>query len=133
MRRSVIGWLAAVSVLALAPAAWSQTVQYRDRAGKDGKPRTVVGAIKSDTPAGLTIKPTTGPEVQIPAADVIDVTFDLGGKNLPFEQAKAAERKSPAEGIAAYTAVIAQLDPKSPESRQLQYHVAVLRALLAEE
>jgi tetratricopeptide (TPR) repeat protein len=133
MRRIVVGWLAVASVVAAAGTARGESVQYRDRASKDGKPRTVVGTIAADTVTGLTLRPATGAEVKIPAGDVIDVTFELGGKNILYQQAQQAERRSPAEGVTAYTGLLAQLDPKTPAGRHIQFRIAMLRALVAEE
>jgi tetratricopeptide (TPR) repeat protein len=133
MHRMMSDLLAAAAVLTLAPAARAESVQYRDRTSRDGKPKTVVGTITADTVTGLTLRTATGGEVKIPAGDVLDITFDLGGKNLPYQQAQQAERRSAAEGIAQYTALLPQLDARTPAARHLQYRVAMLRAQLAEE
>jgi hypothetical protein len=127
-------WLSLLALTTAVPFAFGDTVVYRDRGSKDGKPKTVGGTITSDTVAGLTVKPVTGAEVVIPAGDVIELTFDLSGAlNLPYNTALKEEKKSPADGIREFTALLPKLDPKSPAFRHVQFRVAMLEAQVVED
>jgi hypothetical protein len=129
--------------LAMAPAAAQDVITYRDRAAKPEKITTVTGDIHEEKFTGVKIKPTVGPEREIPAGDIIDIVYVVpGAVNIDYKSAMASEgrkaatdagRKAMEDAEKVYAIVLAKLkDEKTARVQQhLQYKLITIRAFLA--
>jgi predicted negative regulator of RcsB-dependent stress response len=122
-------------------------IRYYDRAKK--AEATVTGSITDESPSRVAYKPgTVAGTKEVPAADVIEVTYQVRAAYRPDYRGavtkektldKAADRKKAlAELIKEYQTLIPKLgDAKSPEAkfarRHMEYKVAQLTGRLAEE
>jgi hypothetical protein len=78
--------------LAAAPVAAQDVITFRDRAAKPEKITTVTGDIHEEKFTGVKIKPTVGPEREIPAGDIIDIVYVVpGAVNIDYKSAMASE------------------------------------------
>src|SRR5262245_21504895 len=85
--------LAGVGVVAVASRADTQ-VEHRDPKAKSDKLATVRGDVKEESVAGIKIQPPTGAVRDVPAADIVRVTYDVPGKfKLDYPTYIASEEK----------------------------------------
>lgn len=127
--------------------AWAQdTVRVRDRSTRPERIGAVAGTITSESISGIKIKPTVGAERELPAADVVDVIYQVpGAVNLDYKRAVASEekranseagRKALQEAEADYRKVLNNLkrDEKTLKvQRHLEFKIAQIRGILAGE
>lgn len=114
-------------------------ILFRDST-KQGKETEVTGTIKSESPNEIVIKAglagTT--EKKYPAADVIDVVYDLkGDAKKDYGRAYTAERaaKGGKAGLTTalkeYQSLQGKITGNAPAERHLQYKIASLTAKIA--
>ncbi len=85
--------LGTLGLLFLAPARGQDSIRYRDP--KTGKRATAVGAIQEESPAHVVYQPTAGSAKEIPAAQILDVVYDLpGAVKLTYRSALSEERRA---------------------------------------
>lgn len=131
-----------LAVLGLAmPALAAPVVRYRDDSGKEAR---LEGTIVKEGPAGVTIKLSIGAARDIPVTQIRDVEYDLPGRfRLDLLQAVTEERgidlaaksvrvKQITDARTRYQNILAGLTA-SPAKRHMQFKVAQMTALLAEE
>src|SRR5205807_1618654 len=107
-------------------------------------PLTIDGKIKSESAAGITIKPAVGAAREIPAADIVDVDYEMGGAKLDYRRAvlseksaeaatKAGERKKAVkEALKNYQGVLDQLTDEKVK-QHVRFKIARLTARQAED
>src|SRR5581483_5225830 len=118
-----------LAATAAAPAAAQSRVTFRERGAKG--PQAVTGMIEGESLAGIRIANRT-----IPAADVLDVNYDVPGSiKLDYPRAVAAESRSPAEAVAAYQELARTPAVQNNRAlrRHIEYRVAMLTAARADE
>jgi tetratricopeptide (TPR) repeat protein len=145
MKRTLLRLLAAgcVAVLAAGPAVAQDEIRYYDRAKK--KEDTAKGKITEESPAQIVYKLTSRTE-QVPAADVIDVTYEIRPANRPLyrsatnndekldkpgteeELAKAFQ-----ESLKAYRELLAEFKDNPLAERHMRFRLARLLARRAEQ
>jgi hypothetical protein len=145
LRVALVAWL----VLGAGRLAFGQavTVNYLDRG--TNKRASVRGTIKGEGPAGLKVESRGGVKV-IPALDVLRVTYDLKGTDVPeldyrrpFGKEDAAlepttsakaRKKDLEDALQAYQELDARLRTPLPSAhRYLRYKAAHVKALLAQD
>jgi hypothetical protein len=116
-----------VLVLA-APVTAQDRVTFRDRASKG--PQTASGKIDSESLAGIKVGGRT-----IPAADIIDIAYDVPAIKLDYPRAMAAETRSAAEAIPLYEAMLRVPNAQNNKGLKalLEYKIAVLAAARGDE
>ncbi len=135
--------LALLAAVGLALAAAPRAVAQDQITLKSEPTKPVKGTIASESPAGIKLK---GKKALIPAADVMDVLYDIsGGLKLEFyrpalnaEKAidtAANRKKALAAAIKAYQEFLPKLSAKSHDMlrRHVEYKIAALTAQQAQE
>src|SRR5262245_61847691 len=124
------------------PAAAQDTITFRDRTAKPEKIATLAGDIRDEKFTGVKIKPSVGPERDIPAGDIIDIVYAVpGAVNIDYKSAISNEsrksgtdagRKAMEEAEKLYGIVLSKLkDEKTARiQRHLQYKILTTRAFL---
>ncbi|HEV3261407.1 MAG TPA: hypothetical protein VG013_31435 [Gemmataceae bacterium] len=142
------GLLKAVAVVALVGFVACSAVKADDSIHyyEQGTKRlvTIEGKIRSESAAGISIKPGLGAAREVPAADVDDVDYEMsGGPRLDYKRAslseKAAdqltkedERKKALEtALKAYKGLLDELT-EAKVKRHIHFKIARLTARLAE-
>jgi pentatricopeptide repeat protein len=134
-----------LALLAGSLAQAQDRVLYRDRAKKDAPETEQNGSIKSESPDKIVVKPTIGPDKNIPAGDIIDVVYELKGPDkAAYTRAWTAERTATAPssklkpGSAQYNSALdtalkgyQALTLSGPPQRHLEYKIATLTAKMA--
>lgn len=143
-RIAVFAWM----TLAVGTLAHAQTqVTFRDSSKKDRPVTPASGTIQSEAPDKIVLKPNIGPAKPIPAADIIDVVYEVKPELRPeYRKASTAEATASKAGTPAaakraalHEAVTeyAKLAPKLaglPEvERHVRYKIASLSATAAGE
>jgi len=129
--------------LAAGPAVGADaTVHYYEAGTK--RPLTIDGKITSESAAGITIKPAIGAAREIPAADIVDVDYEMAGAKLDYRKAvlseksaeaatKAGERKKAVEmALKTYQGVLDQLTDEKVK-QHVRFRIAQLTARQAED
>jgi tetratricopeptide (TPR) repeat protein len=126
--------LAGLGVMALASRADTQ-VDYRDPKAKSDKLATVRGEVKEESVAGIKIQPPTGAVRDVPASDIVRVTYDVPGKfKLDYPTYIASEEKRDfAKALAGYQGMLPGVPDNSPLKRHLEFRIAMLKAELADD
>jgi hypothetical protein len=111
-----------------APALAQDRVTFRDRSSKG--PQTTSGKIDSESLAGVKISGRT-----IPAADIIEINYDVPAIKLDYPRAMAAEARSAAEATPLYEAMLRVPNAQNNKGLKalLEYKIAMLAAARAEE
>jgi tetratricopeptide (TPR) repeat protein len=122
-------------------SAFSEQVRYYDPLKKAVV--TVSGKIEKEEPAKVTIQPTIGAKKDIPAEDIVDITYDLtafeyklaGSRETSANTATdpAKRRDALAEAISSFEAVLPKVDATSAGGRHVKFKIAQLKARLAQE
>src|SRR4051812_3761207 len=108
MRRWTTGLVLVLGLTAAGRA--DDRVLVRDHSGKGDKPVALTGKIIAETLNGIKLQPLpAGTPKDVPAADVVDVTYEVGGAvKLAYENILRTERKSLGEVLKEHQAVLAQ-------------------------
>jgi tetratricopeptide (TPR) repeat protein len=124
------------------------TIRYRDhKTGKEAP--SVSGTIVEESPAQLVYKPAGAATGEIPATDIIDVTYDVpGSARLTYRSAQGDERKTLDasvkdedrkkafnDALKSYREILPRLtgEKSTLAERHVQYKIARLLATRAEE
>jgi len=95
-RLAVFAWMS----LAAATLAHAQSqVTFRDASKKDRPVTPASGTIQSEAPDKIVLKPNIGPARQIPAADIVEIVYEVKPELRPEYR-----RGTTAEGVAAKAA-----------------------------
>jgi hypothetical protein len=122
--------LSAVAMLALTavPAAAQDRVTHRDRSPKGSQ--TTTGKVEAESVAGVKLGTKT-----IPAADIIDIQYDVAAIKLDYPRALAAESRSPAEAVPVYEGMLKLPAVQNNKfvKRQIEYKIALLAVARADQ
>ena len=127
----VVIWLTGSPVLA------QDRIRYTDR--KTGKEATATGTIREESPSQIVYQPGTAAGTkEIPALDVIDVTYDVpGAVKLTYRSAEAEEKKvsSLRDAIKNYQEILPRLAEAKQKfaERHVRFKIARLMARQAED
>jgi predicted negative regulator of RcsB-dependent stress response len=138
MRRWTTGLVLGLGLLAAGPARADDRVLVRDRSAKTDKPATLSGQITAESINGIKLQPIpAGAAKDVPATDVVDVIYDVGGAiKLDYDNVLRTERKPLAQVLKEHQdlAARAKADPRLKAlARHLQFRVAMLKANLASD
>jgi hypothetical protein len=139
---------ALAALFAAAPAARAQDlVDYFDPASKAGnKVERIRGAIESETPLGIRVKPADGAAREIAPSDIryiryrapgvpdLDYRKPFGLEDRALGQTKEEQRKRLlAEALAGYRDVLSRLKESPAAARYFEYRIARVLAFQAED
>jgi hypothetical protein len=139
--------LAAVLAAAVPAARGQDVVDYFDPASKaPNRVERVRGAIESENPLGIRIKPTDGPAKDIPAGDVryvryksaavpeLDYRRPFGLEDRALGQTKdEARRRLLGEALQGYREVLSKVKESPPAQSYFEYRIARVLAFQAED
>jgi hypothetical protein len=147
MKRSLLLCVAAL-VLPTSAAAQDR-IQYADRAARKDTVSTASGTIQDENAGAVVYKPGAAATTkEIPAADIIDILYEVpGGVRIDYGRANAEEKKASdqikedarkkalTDLLTDYQKIFDQLRTERYRfaKRHLQFKIARLRAQLAEE
>jgi len=134
---AVAGWMGSATLLNA-----DDTIQFRDRSAKPEKLATVAGSISAETVNSVKIKPSVGAEREIPAGDIVEITYEVPGAvkitlsgAMKLEQQRGAGeagRKALQDAAKDYQAVLKGLNEKyANAARHMQYKILSIQATLA--
>jgi tetratricopeptide (TPR) repeat protein len=138
MKRAFLGMALFGSLfMVVGPIARAQDkITYRDST-KGSKEVEASGAIQSESPNNIVVKPTIGPVKTIPASDIVDVVYEVKGISKELNRAVTAERaaKGGKAGLTTalkeYQSLQGKITGNVPADRHLQYKIASLTAKIA--
>jgi hypothetical protein len=114
--------------LTTAPVIAQDRVTYRDRSPKGSVMTT--GKVEVESVAGIKVGTKT-----IPAADIIDIQYDVAAIKLDYPRALAAENRNPAEAVTVYEGMLKApaVQNNKVVKRHIEYKIALLAVARADE